>query len=285
MITSRDILLGLLLPGVATATLVLLTARWCGCAFGLAAGYALGHALIGGWPGWPPLTTEQWLVYLALLAAGADWVERRSHKALLQWGIRTVLVGLLLGLTLRPLIQQSWTVGQSFGWTAGSAVVLLALWRLSKRGGASEKPMVLLLSWILVVGATGMVCAMSGSQKLGQFGGTLTAALIGCALVAVWKPEAALDCGGWAVTVVVWIGLLLNGHFYASVPWWAGLLLGLAPLGMWIGTFLRAGSWKPWQKTALILGAVSVPLMAAMIPITVRFLRAMSAAPGSADYY
>lgn len=284
MIAARDILWGVLIPGLAAAGLAFFTAHRIGCVLALAAAYMMGQVAIGGWPGFLPNTTEQWLVWMAVAAAGVECLERRFTCPYLRWGIRSALVAALLGLTLKPLFQHSWSFGQSCAWTVGIAGGLLGLWRLSPGTKSEPQAILPMLAWTLVVFATAAASALGGSLKLGQFAGALAAGLAACSILSLWQTDATLDKGGWGVLLILWGGLLCNSFFYASVPWWAALLIAISPASLALRPFIQTRIGRPWLGAVLSLTIVAVPLLAALIPMAVKFIRAMNAEPGS-EYY
>jgi hypothetical protein len=284
MVTAQDILLGLLLPAGLAAILVCLTGRWLGLALGLAAGYLTGQACVDRWPDFPAPTTEQWLVYLVLLALAGELLLARWNRGVLRWLVRVVLAGTLVGLTLKPLVPYSWSLDQGVLFGGLMFLAMLLVWWAMDSEQAPWREGVQSGAWIVIAGATGLVCLLGGSQKLGQFGGALTAALAGAAMVWMWKPvRTNLARGGMQVVLLTWFGLLLNGHSYAEVPWWTAVLLGLSPL------FMRFRSWLPqarlqgWRRTAVTLAMVLVPVALALIPMIVKFLQSMQE-NGGQDY-
>jgi energy-converting hydrogenase Eha subunit A len=278
VITLRDILLGVILPALTAGGVLFFTARWLGCAAGLALGYMAGHIALAGWPGWPH-TTDQWLPYIAGLALAGEALSRRGSRPAAVWSSALLLIVATVVLTARPLIQFDWSPPQSALWVMAVSAALAGLFLSAQTNHQIRPSWVLTAVWTMTAGATALACAMGGSQKLGQFAGVLAAALAVCLAVNFGRPGAALSRGGLLTVVALWAGLLLNGHFYASVPIWAMVLIGMAPLGYSIPVLFRGRAATSRRQSVMILSTAAVFLLAAIVPMAIRFMRAMSADP------
>ena len=243
----RTVILGVALPLIVSGLgffVALLRTRgcepsgkfhWAGVA-GLGAAYLSGHVIIAGWPPMPPRESTHWLFYIVLLSALLGVVDTRwTVPSSLRWSLRLVLTGLMLWLTLKPMVQYSWSRPQAAAWFAALGLAALLFWGLvdSLAGRKSGPGLTLCLLIVSVEGAA--LLGLSGSAMLGQLSGALAAALAPIALIVLWRPAHSLPRGAVAVYVMASSALWLNGYFYAELTWFNALLLTIAPLGAWAG--------------------------------------------------
>ncbi len=72
--------------------------------------------------------------------------------------------------------------------------------------------------------------------------------------------------------VLVLGGLLLAGHWYASLTPLNALLLLVAPMGLWIGQLSALTRWRSWQRAFVELAAVALPALAAFALAVSKFI-------------
>jgi len=242
---------GVLLPAVVSGVIFLALRPFLNS---VAAAVALAIGFIAGFLGvqsytYPPVSFTQWLPHVAtatLLLAIVEllWANRDGLSPL-KWLVRLGLFCLFLWrLFLNRLTHPS----ENVRWSTNEAVinfivpilVIFVFWfildlllkreeRLVAEGILSRKhaiiPTVLLL--IAAFSAVSVVISASGiiAQLLGVFTAALGAIMVLCwfnpvhRLSTVVSPLIAVIVGS-----MVWIG----GYFFASLPWYSGLLLLIA---------------------------------------------------------
>jgi hypothetical protein len=274
-LTRDDILLGALVPaGVAAAIVLvgwLVGGRWlrASVALGAGLGFMTGHALLWHVPSLRPVESIDWLFYAsaaagllgaieALLSAGQRSITRAGAHA----AIVLCLAVLMAWLVSRPLLVFSWT-----GWIRPLgigiiAVILLLIWlSLAKAASRSREAISIHIALFAMSALASVTCAMSGSVKIGQIGGLLTAALAGVAAMSWTGAPAATG-----VFAFVYVGVIASAseQLYAGLSHFHAALLLAGPLGMWLGELLPGH--RPFLRgVATVVGAVILPALAAIL--------------------
>lgn len=273
----KQLLLGFILPALVALALVVMAWRpWRAAAgaryattggLALAVAYALGYWAASGLPEWPPQQATEWLVLLAGLAGvwGAVAGVSRLPQVLRVAGVVAV-VGLGYWLQFEPLFRYTWSTAEAVLWLAGVTVLGVMAWVAMERLFVNEPATVGAFAACVLTGASAVVLALGGSIFLGQLTGVLAFALAVLALAARWVPQSSLAFGSGGALVVLWVGLWMNGAFYASVPAAAFIALWLMPQAAW----LRRAGWlaerSGWQRGLMISGSgLALALVAAAL--------------------
>lgn len=277
MFSSSDILLGAGLPAIVAALMVVVgwalrgaTAR-AAPPIAVALGFVAGYAAVLGVPRIPPLDTINWLFYAAPTLGALGAVDSslpsasgriaRIARILLVMGLCVLFVWLLA----RPMLVYAWTDWRGPLYIGAIALVMATVWLsldlLRKRGGATS----LHLTLLLLAAVAAAIVAMSGSQKLGQIGGMLTAALGAVALLGLLRPSAVAS-GITLLFALMYVALITTAseQLYANLTHTNAALLLAAPLCAW------AGELVPRQRQLLrglvrIGAAALVALVAALL--------------------
>jgi len=231
--------LGVLLP-FGVAAVVFIAARrgaapgsWGG-AIALPAAFLIGRLSLAGWrwPPFPPIDSTDWLVYAALAAAllgllASLWEMPRAAV----WVERLAVSGAFVALLARPLVGHTWSSALAARWLVGATVaVALVWWALDiwtrKAPGAATA------FWLMVIGSAGALVLVFGrSAFLGQSAGGLAAGLGAAWVVSMLlRRRGVLARGAVPALALLFPGLLLCGHWYASVSLLQGALLAAAPV-------------------------------------------------------
>jgi uncharacterized membrane protein YhaH (DUF805 family) len=274
VLTHRDLLLGLGLPGLV-GTVLFLLARVTptrGAAaerivrdaspFALVLGYLTAVNVLLGRPAFPPTEAPQ-LLFFALLALGllSAVYECRASGVWHYYVPIAIAVVLLptIWLLVRPLAAHRWSGEETAAWIVGLSVaaagMTMALDRLLDRQTGPAASM----SLVLVVALTAIVLLLSGTKTDAQLSAAAAAAIApGAALAAAGRarPFSRLIAPSF---VLLWGGLLLAGHLYASLTSASALLLLLAPLGLWLGELPAVARWPNWRRGLLGLAAAGLP--------------------------
>lgn len=233
----------------------------------LGLGYLAGHWGILGWPSFPPPAAEDWIVVLVTAAVGLGVLEALWTSApwVARWLLRGLLVAAVVGLVQRPMVQWTWTTGQSVAWGLGVGVALAVMWSsieaLAGRRPGASLPLVL----VTVTAGSAVVLGLSGSARFAQQAGALAAGLGVVVVVSWWRPTLS-----WArvlppVVVVVWGVLWQAGHLYADLATLPAVLLAASPLAAWLGEISVVTRRAGWQAASLRVFAVGMLVLAAAL--------------------
>ncbi len=284
---------------------------------GVGGGFVAGHAALLGVPRVPPLEAVNWLFYAAIVLGAVGMIDlllsapspRRNSGttaygepapgAILDydaadrpalrgaWGLALRLLGVLaLGLVLtwlltRPLLVFHWTGSAGPVWIGGIGAVMAVVWLLLDRlADRTDGRPSLVVALAGVSAVSGAVIAMSGSQKLGQTTGLLTAGLFAAAVLSL--PMRKLQAGRGVVLVYALLQTALiavaTEHLYASLATAHALLLLVAAPLAWLGELVPAR--RPRLRATARVAAAMVPATVAAILAGILFARAANEYPG-----
>jgi hypothetical protein len=223
----RTAILGVVVPAVVAGAALLLQRRWAG-------GLALALAAIAGAlvVFWGQLGSEV-APRLALVGVGAALVG-----AVPSTKVRLSLLALLAAaapaVVLYAVPRETLNVHQKVGWGALEAVIIFAgaasldLWAARTESIAAP-----ITVWVLAAGGAGAV-ALAGYVSGGQLAGAVAAGLGALAVLSWFRPVPGRIQAAMAVAANVLPGVWLVGYYLSELPAWVGILLGLAPLAVWI---------------------------------------------------
>jgi len=274
---AREILLVTLLPLIVSALALagglLLSknspASWT-APLAIGAGFVAGHLALER-PGFPPQDAFNWLAYMAIAITLAGVIlATLSLKQWLDWIIAFILAIALMWLTLSP--YSGWDRVERIEWTGGAAIVafltFLSLRQLSRRNQSAS------MAWIMAAcaGFTALVLGMSDSQKF---------LLISAALAFALVPSLFLGGTRWRkhelwrglplVFVLIWLGLLTNGHFWSNLKSTSAIGLLIAPHAAWLAELPALRRLRPWQVNTIRVGLVLAVLLAVTVPVAIQF--------------
>ncbi len=206
-----------------------------GSVAGIAAGFAGAYVAVRGWPAFPPRESAHWLVYLGIAMIALGRLGRTKPGSWARWAGYAAAVGLLLW-GLAPPLTRVWSFWGAIAWIAGSAVA--GVGALRAWGGLCvrfQDPRWVSGYLTLLAGGVALAMSLSGSLLVAQMAGALAAAVAVQGAVLIWTRG---NPRSWAVdvypsVVILVLGILLWGHWYASLEW--------GSLG-----FLAAGLFAPW---------------------------------------
>jgi hypothetical protein len=238
-----------------------------GGALGVGVGLFVGALLLGVELNWPPKEVSDQLLLVVLPAAVVtELLAALCRRWWLAWLLRLPVV---LGAA-RVLLQghfylddptdpdsRAWGPGRTTLYLGGLAVALLLVWGaldgLARKGRGTS---VCLALAVVCLGA-GFVVMLSGYASGGILGIPLAGALLGAAAAGLVFALPARQAGAVAVGVVGLFGLLLAGHFFASLTATHAVLLFLAPLLCWLPEVPPVRRLWPVLRGALRVGAVA----------------------------
>jgi hypothetical protein len=277
MPTPHELLLTVLVPAFVAA-LIASVGTWRRWSFvmPLAAGVAflIAYACLG-LPRLPPSDGSDWLFWLAIpltLLALVDSVTSPRFGWLLGAGAGVVAFVLLKPLPDVPR-QTLWMTSIVFA-TAG-VILTLAASIAQRRLGSFWT----LAPFCVVTAGAGVLILSSDSRTIGMHG-LAAAAALGPVVVLGARLQIAQS-----VTLLIaplLAGLLLAGHFYASVTCSQMTLLLAAPLLLLVGAFLPLK--RNWLRGLIVLVAATVATAAVTAPAARAAKKAAEADP-YADFY
>ena len=276
MFTLFDIWAGGVLP-LAVSTAVLAATGWflrhrdgvresrsVAGPLAISLGFVAGWQTLLGRVEFPPVDANNWLYYLAILAAAVGM--------LVSWARMPEAFGVVAALLLPPLA--AWLLARpllgredaDIG-PAGLIVLglvgsgwILAMDDLARRVSASRAAMILLCAWL----PASMSLIFSGSQRLGQICGLLAATLLAWIVLRFAQGPAGRARGVMLVVGVVYLGLLFAARLYSELRTPQALLLFLAPLaaaGLRFVLGRRDDRWVPLVQCALVAGIAGIVLV------------------------
>ena len=233
----------------------------------LGIGYIVGYLGLEGLPAFPPKLGVHWLFYLAIigLIVAGFW-----HFAL--WGrlIAQVALALIIPrLLLTSTFKYTWGQTEGIIWWVCIAAAIFIFWYLVQQSlialpsGASGPFVYFGLS-----GGTALVLALLGSLRLAQHAGILVALFATSWIIALvlhrndkrftFSPSAS------AVITLLFVGIWMNGYFFAEVPAVIAVLLAislfLAPVGR-IEAIQRLGAR---HSKIVQIAAIALPVVIAI---------------------
>jgi hypothetical protein len=253
-----------LLPAAAAGALLLAGGRrYTDFGIGAAAAFLLVWLADNAWsfPAWPPADSKSAMPFGMLLAGlvtlvpelGRGWVRRAL-------GIAVAFVAAYYVLSTQKSASKA----------ATGALLITGWWfaaeLLAKRRPGGAVPVAWLVAFALAAGAFERATSLSGAQ----YAGGLAAA---CGAFFVPAGFRRLSIAGATLPFAVGFYLLLaNTHLFAELPLSAAILLGIAPLGAWIGElpwFREKPWWLDWGAriaVVLVLAGIGFAIAADAAP-------------------
>lgn len=282
MLTHQDILLGLALPAMVCAGVLLAAwqpwrrasardGRWAG-AIAIGAAYAIAYARLVGDFHFPPTDSDDWIAYVMPVAMvvgvlfcrlpRAPWVRLATVEA-----IALALIWLLV----RPLIGNEFS-GMAAAGRIGAGSVAMTLWWVAVNQLARSGPRVMTPVILFLAAAGGAV--VLGDNGLAQRGGVtlgaLAVILAASAAVAAVTSRFSLAGGGTLATTLVLFGTMLYGYYYIYPDPTPRLITAMAivlvaPMLAWIGWLPPLRRGPSWVRASFAVALVLLGVAAAVV--------------------
>jgi hypothetical protein len=295
MIGPADLLLGVLLPVVVTAC-ILVAAVWLGgqpsapgdattqgaarhgaprrvgaALVPLAAGIGCAVALAGvagHVPAFPPPEAQQWLFYAALVAAIAEAILVLTQAP--RW-VGAVVICTVAAFCLRgalrfkfnPDFDGSWSPAVGFLYIGTLAVLAAATWAALSHAAEISPLLAPTAAWGTATLAA-VVLAATGGIGLGQSAGAVAIVAfveVVTKLVARRRGAPIRNITAAAVPAVCLSLLIILGVLLSSMPIGYALVFAATPLLLFAATRLPLGRMRPWQQFVLRAAVVAIPLL------------------------
>ena len=273
MLTQHDIVWGIAYPAIIAVIAMLLShlppwrrdarAHPWGPVFAIAAAFAIAFTGIAGWPSFPPLEMHNWLPFIAMGTAIIGIIATAMRR---DWIVHSVLSLALILITSWLLIKTSSTPpAERWAWTAALAAGLTIWWvameLLARRNPGPGLPILL----AFFAAGSALVLADSGTISFAQLAGAVALAVGLIGLTALWFKNLSLSRGAMLALAVLLMGLIFCGHVVADVSRRDLIILGAAPLVLWLGQ-LPVVNRRPWRRFAVGGVVMFIVLSIAVVP-------------------
>ncbi len=277
MITTRDIVVGVLLPALVSGLVVFIgrllggRAARAAASLGVGIGFVVAYGALFGVPSIQPLDSIDWLFFAAIVAGALGAIDAWFWTSTrVRWRfLARALVVVALSVSLVWLLARHLLVFEWIGWRGPVHIGLIALmmtlvWAftdlLHRRSGAFS----LNLTLACVTGIASAAIAMSGTIRFGQIGGILFATLAAVATLGILFFRNPTPPGAALVFSALYVGLVSASSqlflIYGGLAHLNAALLLLAPVCAWLGELVPS-------RNATV--RASARLVAALLPATV----------------
>lgn len=265
-----DLFLKLVLPAMlasavgAALAVTLLPLRWqpLGVVWAVCLGVALGNTPVRQTlPFLPDDTGWPWLLpslAIALLASGIRYsLQLTPYTALL------VNIGVVL-IAVRRLYSEEML---TFTWVLPFLILVCAATYVLERIATRKPSAIVPASWgAILAGGAAAVSILSHSGRFADAATLLSAALIGVALVAIWRP---VDASPLALATSLFLSaLMLLGYdatsSFSEVPRASFLLVAGAPLFLLFTELPQVRDLPPKWQAAIQCGLLALPISIAV---------------------
>jgi hypothetical protein len=289
MLTTSDILLGIVLPFLLSGAILVLgriipgPRHWPG-PLAIGAAFSAGFGCIEGASHlFPPSSAVPWLCHLGVLFTLAGLFD--AFIKMPMWlRVIVVFVATLLGagLLLRfNFTNHTWDAAHGATWLIGIAAIAVVWWACFEFA-ADESGIAMPLGAMFFLGIAGMVVMLVADQTVGQALGAAAVALAAATGVVACWPRVSLARGTAVVVAGLGVCALAAAYFVSDVPIIDLSLIAIAPL------LLALGRWLPWTKRPWL--RLSVRMVIVLIPLGIALAQAVAqfqreAAEKSSDPY
>lgn len=235
-------------------------------AVALGAGYIVGFLGLEGLPAFPPRLGIDWVCYLAIigLIAAGFW-----HLPV--WGpITQVAISILIPrLLLSSRFKHTWGPSEGIIWWVCLAVVIFIFWYFVEQSfsaipaGASGPFVYFGLS-----GGTALILALSGSLRLAQHCGILVALLAVLWIITLVlqrdRKPFVFPRGTSPIATLLFVGIWMNGYFFAEVPTVSAILLVISPILAQVERIKAVQELGARRSTFVQIAAIALPVVIAI---------------------
>lgn len=232
-------------------------------ALALGLGYIAGHWFVDRPFANPPVWVEDWMIVLATAAVVVGITESfAGFPGWSRWTVRIVLLVTAIWIALRHYLRDPIELGAT---TAIISAAVLAGWRVLDVSAKTFRGVTVPLTLFMTATAASVALVLTGNLKVGSLVIALGAALAPWALVTFWRHRISLERGGVVVFSVLLAALVTYGCVSSDMPWYVGVLIGVAPVMPWLVNRDALRRLSSWQIVAARLLAAAIPLLAAVI--------------------
>ena len=237
-------------------------------------GYIIGYIAIEGRVPFLPIESRHWIFYFTIFALfSSTYWDSPGWRRLVSQLIYSVALPRIL---LNSYFQHIWGTFEGIIWWVCLSVGIFIFWNIVIQSFSAIPSSNISIPFVYfgISGATALVIALSGSVVIAQHAGTLTV-LFG----AIWiltiillrgiKSNANSNLHVFSISVspvvtFLFVGIWLNGYFYAEAPSTSIILLAVSPYLAQVGQ-IQAIQRLEGRKSVL----VQVGLIALCVGIAV----------------
>lgn len=290
MPTINQLFFSMLLPAIVCggiyAVVVYIKARvrektsllWL-TAVAIGIGYIIGYIGIERKLTFIPKESIHWLFYFAIFAlfSSTYWDYPGWRRTISQLIYSIALPRILLN----SYFQHIWGTFEGIIWWVCLSIGIFIFWNIVKQSFFAIPSSSTSIPFIYfgISGGTALIIALSGSLRIAQHAGTLTALFAALwILTIVLKRSLKTDLNSnqhvFSISVspvitFLFVGIWLNGYFYAEVPAASVILLAVSPFLAQVGqgqTIQKLGSRKSaFIQVGLIALCVSIAVIIAVV--------------------
>jgi hypothetical protein len=280
LFTAHDFVWGILIPGAIALLLslggvFLRRPAWVmALAMGLA--FLLPFPAIhsdGAWemPRIPPADSTGWLLVVGLTAIVLGILDALSAMPRAARAIAVVIVAATgLSLFLKFKFQFAWSGPQGCAIIAGFALLAGIWWAAIEECAREQTVATPLLMWLIA--SCSAVVVMFSSKSFGMFFLPLASGAAAIVPIMAWRGAAGSLRGVSMIFSILMTSMLAGSIYLAQVNQAFVAILASVPLFVWLGGWIPRG-FKPWQRAALRIVLVLIPLSTVLTLAAIEFRR------------
>lgn len=249
-------------------------------AVALGIGYIIGYLGIESKLTFLPKEPIHWVFYFTILAMviSTFWHLSQWIRLITQFVFAIALPRVLLNSYFQ---YNTWGTLEGTIWWVCLSVGILIFWNIVEQSfSAVPSKASIPFVYFGLSGGTALIIALSGSVLIAQHAGTLTAlfAVIWILTIVLQRGPKfntdsnweALPISASPVVIILFVGVWMNGYFYAEVPAVSALLLVIAPVFAQVGQIKAIQRLGERKSILLQIGLIALCVGIAIIIAVVR---------------
>ncbi len=290
MLTWSQLFFSLLLPAIVCggiyAVVVYIKERvgekisllWL-TAIAIGIGYIVGYIGIEGSVTFIPKESRHWIFYFTIFAVfSSTYWEHPGWRRTISQLIYSIALPRIL---LNSYFQHIWGTFEGIIWWVCLSIGIFIFWNIVKQSFSAIPSSNTSIPFIYfgISGGTALVIALSGSVRIAQHAGTLTALFTVIWILTVvlqrnMKSDSDSNSHVYSISVspvvtFLFVGIWMNGYFYAEAPSASVLLIAVSPVFAQVGgiqVIQRLGERKSlFVQIGLIVLCVGVAVVIAVM--------------------
>lgn len=244
-------------------------------AVALGIGYIVGYLGIEKKLTFLPIESIHWLFYFALFAIfSSTYWDFSGWRRLISQLIYSVALPRIL---LNSYFQHTWGTYEGIIWWVCLSVGVFIFWNIVKQSFSAIPSSNAAIPFVYfgISGGTALIIALSGSVRIAQYAGTLVAlfAVIWILTIVLQRgvksnADSNLDVFPISVSPLVtflFVGIWMNGYFYAEAPSVSIILLAVSPFLAQVGQIQAIQRLKGRKSVLIQVGLIALCVSIAII--------------------
>ncbi len=249
-------------------------------AVALGIGYIVGYLGIERKLTFLPIESRHWLFYFTLFALfSSTYWDFSGWRRLVSQLVYSVALPRIL---LNSYFQYTWGTFEGIIWWVCLSVGIFIFWNIVKQSFSAIPSSNTSIPFIYfgISGGTALIIALSGSVRIAQHAGTLVALFaVIWILTIVLPPNIKTDSNNNShvfsisvspVITFLFVGIWLNGYFYAEAPSASVLLLAVSPFLAQVGHIQTIQKLEDRKSVLIQVGLIALCVSIAVIIAVVR---------------